>query len=98
MPRRNTNVAPRVPKARKALPNPDNKIRINFSIDPALKDRIDNIPWGTRSLLLTKLVTWLCDMYEKHGLMSIGMVLSGSFALVEAPPEEQKDGKPGSTP
>ena len=73
-----------------------NKVRLNFAIDPALKARLDNIPWGTRSLLLSKLTSWLCDMHEQHGSMAIGLILSGRFQLSRDERElEHSDGTVG---
>lgn len=57
-------------------------VSIHFKIERSLKDRLDVLPHGTRTHALRTLVTWLCDMYQRHGDIGLGAIIGGDFKLI----------------
>lgn len=63
---------------------------IHFNVSPELKLRWNKLPWGTRTHMLRKLLEMGCDIYDRHGELGLGAVLSErikltSDAIVEHP-------------
>jgi len=68
---------------------------MTYTVAPELKARFDKIPWGVRSLLLRQIAKWVCDLYDTHGEMAFGIILSESFELTNiAKVEGKENGQP----
>lgn len=55
--------------------------QIHFQVEPALKERLDQLPWGMRAAALRTLTECMCEIYERHGEIGLGAVIAGGFRL-----------------
>jgi hypothetical protein len=56
--------------------------RIIFNSDAALAKRFSQIPWGNRSMIMRKMATWACEIYESQGEMGLAALISGQLTIV----------------
>jgi len=54
--------------------------RVSFGIDTNLYRRFRDIPWGTRSHLLRKMVEHVCILWEIEGHAGIARILDGEHS------------------
>ena len=56
-------------------------IRFSININPALRNRLNKLPWGIRGEMAKSMLDLLCDLHEKHGNDILGAVLSKEIIL-----------------
>lgn len=54
---------------------------IHFKVNEELKVRFRRLPWGMRSAALRSLTERMCDIYERHGEIGLGAIISGEYTF-----------------
>jgi hypothetical protein len=72
------------------MPKENETTRICARVDPVLRDRFNQIPWGLRAAVLRKVAEWIVSLYEQHGDLALGILISGEFQLTNAVGEALK--------
>lgn len=54
---------------------------VNFSVDEALKKKLDMWPWGTRAAVLRALIEKACDFYDSHGSLGLGAIVDDKVQI-----------------
>jgi hypothetical protein len=59
-----------------------NDVRLNFTIDRELHDRLERyMPWGLKAAFTRALLSTAADLLDKHGPAGLGLILAEEVEL-----------------
>lgn len=67
------------------MPKDKSVARFNFEVPEELAERLQRLPWGTRTKLMRILLEKIVESVEEHGEIMIGAIMSGEFTLSYVP-------------